>query len=851
MGKKAKVGKQRKDKFYQLAKETGFRSRAAFKLIQLNRKFEFLQRSQVLIDLCAAPGGWMQVAKQNMPVNSIVIGVDLFPIKSVPGCVSIIGDITTDKCRSDLAKELQTWKADVVLNDGAPNVGQNWIHDAYQQACLTLSALKLATSFLKPGGWFVTKVFRSKDYNPLLWVLKQLFRKVHATKPQASRNESAEIFVVCQYYLAPAKLDGRFLDARYVFKELDMEPSNKLNLLHPEKQKKLKAEGYSDLRGVYHSIKASEFITSEDPLSLLQIASSIKLDDTAVASHPTTTPEIVECCKDIKVLGRKDLRALIGWAKNLKGLFKPDDKEDVKEEIEEAEEIDMSDDEKELADMEDKIHALEDEEARAVKRKKKRANRERTKLQEKLNLKMIHKGDDGPVEEDTQEPLFNLNQIKTKKALENVDDQTPDVLAESHDEDSSDDEKGFRSSYLPYSKEKGSLDKSGKYYNDSDEEEDEDEEVDDDSSDDELAMDDSDDSGVEDGVAPTKKKVHFADESEDEEENNSHPLITDLDTRDPETRRLQKAQLWFQKDIFKDLEKDEDEEFELEQMADSLSKKGGQVIGRKVCDNGNIKNTKKGNVKSPVKPEIVAKEEDDTASDSEDDDSDDDESSDDSSKSGSDYEFEAPSMKKNKRKASADGDFEVVPKEKKKKVKLNERELALGSMMVTSKKKKRDLIDEGWNRYAFNDENLPDWFSEDEKKHMRKEAPVPENLLDEYKKKFQEFNTRPIKKVIEAKARKKRRMLRRMEKAKKKLEGMMDNPDVTEKEKARQIKKLYKKEPKQEVTYIVAKKHTSVKRMRRPPGVKGRFKVVDPRMKKEMRATRAKEKKSAKGKKRR
>ncbi|KAF6204377.1 hypothetical protein GE061_002718 [Apolygus lucorum] len=799
MGKKAKIGKHRKDKFYQLAKETGFRSRAAFKLIQLNRKFEFLQRSQVLIDLCAAPGGWMQVAKQNMPVNSIVIGVDLFPIKSVPGCVSIIGDITTDKCRSDLAKELQTWKADVVLNDGAPNVGQNWIHDAYQQACLTLSALKLATSFLKQGGWFVTKVFRSKDYNPLLWVLKQLFRKVHATKPQASRNESAEIFVVCQYYIAPAKLDGRFLDPRYVFKELDMEPSNRLNLLHPEKQKKLKAEGYSDLRGVYHSIKVSEFITSEDPLSLLQIASSIKLDDTAVASHPTTTPEIVECCKDIKVLGRKDLRSLIGWAKNLKSLFKEDDKEEVKEEIEEAEEIEMSDDEKELEDIEEKISALEDEETRALKRKKKRANKERTKLQEKLNLKMIHKGDDGPVEEDTQEPLFNLKQIKSKKALEDVDDQKPDVLAESHDEDSSDDEKGFRSSYLPYSKEKGSLDKSGKYYNDTDEEDDDDDNIDDDdTSDDELAMDDSDDSGVEDGSAPTKKRVHFADVSEDEEEEDkNHPLITDLDTRDPETRRLQKAQLWFQKDIFKNLEKDEDEEFELEQMADSLSKKGGQVIGRQESQNGF---TKKGKVVKPLKkPEVEIKEEDE---DSDDDDSDDDESSDDNSHSeyatGSDYEFEAPSMKKNKRQSNADGDFEIVPKEKKKKIKLNERELALGSMMVTSKKTKRDLLDEGWNRYAFNDDNLPDWFTEDEKKHMRKDAPVPENLLDEYSKKFQEFNTRPIKKVIEAKARKKKRMLRRMEKAKKKLEGMMDNPDVSEKEKARQIKKLYKKEPKQE-----------------------------------------------------
>lgn len=100
------------------------------------------------------PSNRLQVASKYMPQSSLIIGVDLAPIKPIPNIITFQDDITTEKCRQNLRQEMKTWKADVVLHDGAPNVGTAWAQDAFTQSELVLMSLKLATEFLIKGGTY-------------------------------------------------------------------------------------------------------------------------------------------------------------------------------------------------------------------------------------------------------------------------------------------------------------------------------------------------------------------------------------------------------------------------------------------------------------------------------------------------------------------------------------------------------------------------------------------------------------------------------------------------------------------------------------------------------------------------
>lgn len=337
---------------------------------------------------------WCQVAAETMPQGKLIVGVDLSPIKPVPGCITFQSDITTDKCRATIRQHFKTWKADTVLHDGAPNVGTAWVQDSFNQAELALQAMKLATEFLVEGGTFVTKVFRSKDYNSLLWVFKQLFTSVEATKPPSSRNVSAEIFVVCRGFKAPKRIDPKFLDPRSVFAELsDPTPNNEAKVFNPE-IKKRKRDGYEE--GNYTQFKevlASEFIETTDPIAILGSLNRLTFEqppngDIALAALdklPETSKEIRDCCADLRVLGRKEFRNLLKWRLKVREIFGFATKKSKEAEGEEVAEVEPMDEELKI---QEELQALSEKESSRKKRERRRENEKKQREIIRMQLHM-------------------------------------------------------------------------------------------------------------------------------------------------------------------------------------------------------------------------------------------------------------------------------------------------------------------------------------------------------------------------------------------------------------------------------------------------------------------------------
>ncbi|KAJ0867031.1 putative 27S pre-rRNA (guanosine(2922)-2'-O)-methyltransferase [Helianthus annuus] len=429
MGGKAK-GKHRLDKFYHLAKEHGYRSRAVWKLIQLDSKFSFLRSSHAVLDLCAAPGGWMQAAVERVPVGSLVIGVDLDPIRPIRGAIAIREDITTPKCRATvkrLMSEHGVKAFDLVLHDGSPNIGGAWDQEATNQNALVIDSVKLAAELLAPKGTFVTKVFRSRDYNAVLYCLKQLFEKVDMDKPAASRSSSAETFIVCQKYKAPAKIDPRLFDIRHLFQG-GKEPGKVIDINRPITQKRHR-DGYEDgVTLLRKTCSASEFIWSNAPLDVLGTVTSITFKDETslpIKNHSLTTDEVKELCDDLRVLGKQDFKQLLKWRILVRKAFSPEKETPKPADVEPESKVNEDEDEDDdgLKEMEELTNAM------LRKKKQEKKNDAKRRAKDKARKKTGMQSD---VMEDgyTDIELFALSSIKGKKDLVAVDNTEDDDGAE-------------------------------------------------------------------------------------------------------------------------------------------------------------------------------------------------------------------------------------------------------------------------------------------------------------------------------------------------------------------------------------------------------------------------------------
>jgi 23S rRNA (uridine2552-2'-O)-methyltransferase len=185
--------RQLNDPYVAAARQQGFRSRAAYKLVELDERFRLIRRGSLVVDLGVAPGGWTQAAVQRGAAR--VVAVDLLAVDPVAGAVLLHGDFTEPEVQQALLAELGG-KADLVLSDMAPNTTGHAATDHLRIMALAEAALAFAIDALAEGGGFVAKVFQGGAEKAMLEQLKRHFASVRHAKPPASRKESSELYVV-------------------------------------------------------------------------------------------------------------------------------------------------------------------------------------------------------------------------------------------------------------------------------------------------------------------------------------------------------------------------------------------------------------------------------------------------------------------------------------------------------------------------------------------------------------------------------------------------------------------------------------------------------------------------------
>ena len=860
MGKKTKTGKGRLDKFYHLAKEQGFRARSAFKLTQLSKQFNLFAKANVCVDLCGAPGGWSQVAVQAMPRGSKVICVDLVPIKPLKGVVTMQSDITTQACRNLIKQELggKTRACDIVLNDGAPNVGAAWSKDAYNQVELTLHAFQLACELLRPGGIFVTKVFRSADYNSLLWAFQQLFTKVESSKPSASRAVSAEIFVVCKGFKAPEKLDPRFFNPKFVFMneagdEDAEEDDDTVNVSKEGKSNDkpsslsglLKAVGKRNRGGYapgddFRTVTVDEFLASKNPAELLIKCHKI------IPSGDYVIPEaILASFEDVKVQGKGELYAIMKWrTKTLNSMQKALKSDPVEEDDEFEVQMEAED-----APIEDENRVSDDRELFRLTQvrmaeEKRELKRQRVKDKKALMRKKMSLDAGVGIAETTSasfEPdLFHLPTSKERSQIVSLAMETAPAPTDDNSE-ADDYEADLKvAQYVVVNRGDGS--RLAEY---------EAEFAEDYQKHKKPETETAEEAGSK-GKRITRRMKHMADwaaevdslveATEQKAEAHRRGLKPD-DAASSDEDEPEEADEDDSEDDDVDMEKYQEEVLDSENESAPPQKSvladrwfSNPIFAKSAPeDDDDIKELREADLPQiPLSDKQTKK----------------------LKRKEQALKDASKLMKKNKKNGVEDttvSALEVVPVMKPVSLEEIAEVQALGALMV-HKKTRLAVVEAGYNKNSRNDpSNLPDWFLDEEKRFNRKQLPLTKEMMAQYRAKLREINARPIRKEAEAQGRRKRRMEKKMSSLQQQANSLVHEDGVGEASsfgsihKAKQIvrgMREVKKEGKRKTLFLaVQRKGGASKQVGGEGGRGAKVAMVDRRLKKDRRS----EKNAARG----
>lgn len=188
--------KQKKDKFFKQSKIEGYRSRSAFKLIEIDQRFHFLSKSRSLLDLGSVPGSWSQVASKKIK-NGKILSVDIKEMLPISNTIFLKGDFTELETQNKIMKFFNT-KIDTVVSDMASNTTGNKELDSLRTGNLCLNALEFSRKILKTNAYFVSKIFMGAIFKEIQIRAKEIFKEVLIFKPKSSRKESKEIYIFCR-----------------------------------------------------------------------------------------------------------------------------------------------------------------------------------------------------------------------------------------------------------------------------------------------------------------------------------------------------------------------------------------------------------------------------------------------------------------------------------------------------------------------------------------------------------------------------------------------------------------------------------------------------------------------------